>query len=621
MKRYRLGNIEDFQEFPHKIVIGTDTFFLVKKDEQFSLFSSVCPHVGGEIVLIDGCFECPIHQWRFDKDSGQCLNNKNRKLSQYDIQQRDGALYVDLPIHSEETLKPERNNKVVNEPSNKRPIIKMHAHACLEFIIDDFSLLMDPWIEGPAFLGAWHQYPAPVVKTSDLKPSAIWISHEHSDHFHEPTLAKMDKSIPVYFPDFPNRRMEERLKVLGFQQIIPMPFGKPFTIGKGMTITCFEPLSLWNDALVLVEVNGFRFLNLNDAGLNPRIAEQIGPVDVIATGFSPGASGYPLTWNHLTIEKQTEIMEKSCEGILSMLDRAMKLYGSKYLLPFASHFELWHPSHSHYVEISRKNTLEDVVRKFSGRDDVTVIDLLPGESWDTQNGAVNRMGYDREELYRLDYKLNYLKNIYDEKIFHAHHPRYDYNITNTDVEEYFLRLNDVPEIIFCDDVTVQITATKENDSDKQVFCFQVTEGNLKIVDPDNCTPNIWINIPLHILAATIRENLSWDEAIIGYWCNFYRDPDIYHGDFWRLLQTPYYRKKANLSGEVTGLSIEKTTIIADLIEKHGDDAERILRRYGLYCAGCHRSTFESLEMAAKAHGIEQEMIERLTKELNILFTS
>ena len=63
----------------------------------------------------------------------------------------------------------------------------------------------------PAFLGAWTQYPPPVVDVTTLRPDAMVISHEHSDHFHEPTLVEFDRSIPIFIPDFPNRRLVERL--------------------------------------------------------------------------------------------------------------------------------------------------------------------------------------------------------------------------------------------------------------------------------------------------------------------------------------------------------------------------------------------------------------------------
>ena len=61
------------------------------------------------------------------------------------------------------------------------------------------NLLFDPWIEGPATHGSWVIYPPSDVKVEDLpKIDGIFISHEHSDHYHEPTLSRLDKNTPVY---------------------------------------------------------------------------------------------------------------------------------------------------------------------------------------------------------------------------------------------------------------------------------------------------------------------------------------------------------------------------------------------------------------------------------------
>ena len=63
--------------------------------------------------------------------------------------------------------------------------------------------MFDPWIEGPAVFGSWITYPPSNIRVEDLpKIHGIFISHEHSDHFHEFTLKKFDKHIPIFVPDF-----------------------------------------------------------------------------------------------------------------------------------------------------------------------------------------------------------------------------------------------------------------------------------------------------------------------------------------------------------------------------------------------------------------------------------
>jgi CMP-N-acetylneuraminate monooxygenase len=118
----------------------------------------------------------------------------------------------------------------------------------------------------------------------------------------------------------------------------------------------------------------------------------------------------------------------------------------------------------------------------------------------------------------------------------------------------------------------------------------------------------------------VKENLSWDEAKIGYWCRFSRSPNVYHAGFRRLLQAPYFKRPAN-PPPVGHTPIRASSVIADLIEIHGEQAERVLRRYGMYCAGCQHSTYDSIALGASHHGIEEKQVDRLVQELNQLFST
>lgn len=608
MRKVHLGTL-DHQHFPVTIEYNNKKYFLTQSSEGYKLLSSTCPHMGGEIELIDDKFICPIHQWSFDKSSGECMNSKNKKMEEYEVDIENGNIYTYLPDESVIYSTKERSIQ------GKRPTIKFHAHACIELISDGFSLLIDPWLDGPAFLGAWIQYPPPIVNSCELKPNAIWISHEHSDHFHEPTLRNFDKSTPIYIPDFPNGRMIQMLKEIGFTNIHAMPFGEPYTIYKNFNITCFEPDSLWNDAMVLIEINGFKILNLNDAGLNHHIATRVAPVDVLASSFSAGASGYPLTWKHLSDEEKISILERSNAGMLQMLKSAMKLYGAKYLLPIASHFELWHPLHREYSDKLVKNTLDDVTQFFKDQETL-VIDLLPGERWDADRDYIQRLEYDRNKLYNKALIHQHLKNMFE--LWRDTPSLKDYKLTRNEIVEYFLKLNRVPEISFCEDLTATVYSLNGSEITHKVS-FNVSNGSLHVEDELIEHPNIEISIPEIWLYLIIHDNLSWDEPIIGYWCEFNRNPDVYHGDFWRLLQAPYFRKNKSLDSTALGrsdISITKKMIIADVVEKYGPKAERIMRRYGLYCLGCNYSVSETIELGAKSHGLSNEKMERLVMELN-----
>ena len=61
--------------------------------------------------------------------------------------------------------------------------------------------------------------------------------------------------------------------------------------------------------------------------------------------------------------------------------------------------------------------------------------------------------------------------------------------------------------------------------------------------------------------------------------------------------------------------IKKEDIIGDVVEKHPELAPVFLK-HGLHCVGCPAARGESIEVGAKAHGLDDEKIVALVKELN-----
>ena len=200
--RIRIGPADGFSRFPAVIGEGAHTYFLVRQASGFALLSNVCPHQGAGAVYDKGtCFECPLHGWQFDRATGRCLNAPSRALATIPVSVEDGVLFADIPgpVHTDRVAHGGRSAKA-------GLTIELHSHACLEISYEGFTLLTDPWLDGPAFLGAWTQSPAPDVSGADLRPDAILITHEHSDHFHEPTLRQFHKRTPIFVPDFSPER-------------------------------------------------------------------------------------------------------------------------------------------------------------------------------------------------------------------------------------------------------------------------------------------------------------------------------------------------------------------------------------------------------------------------------
>ena len=488
--------------------------------------------------------------------------------------------------------------------------VRLHAHACVEISHRGFRLLIDPWLTGPAMLGAWTPFPPPRVQASELAPDAVLITHEHSDHFHEPTLDQFDRQTPIYVPDFPNQRMPRILDEMGFAAVRPLALGDMAALDEHFSITAYEPDSIWNDAIYLIEVAGFRILNLNDAGMNRRIEPLVCPVDLIIAEAS----------NDL-VETQQEMLE---------------LYGASHLLPCGSYFAWWEPEHRTSVgsalsgvPSSGDNAKDQVTERHGGRclqefakptlttikqavgEVATILPLLPGSSWSAASNEVTHAGNGCEPT--VEDARAYCERTFDADL--ADLCRQPARMISSDeLSNYFLRLNHTPEAVFCEDMTARVIVHGSAESD---IHFQlgliISDGRIGITSGQPPQPGLTIEVPLWAVSKVVLEDLSWDELRLGRWVNYSPQHEPQHTAFWRMLQAPYFHRR--LSTTTYGGQISHATVMVNILERSGPQAERILRRYGLHDAATLHSAREPLAAAAAEHGLEDATIERLVGEL------
>ena len=60
------------------------------------------------------------------------------------------------------------------------------------------------------------------------------------------------------------------------------------------------------------------------------------------------------------------------------------------------------------------------------------------------------------------------------------------------------------------------------------------------------------------------------------------------------------------------MKITKDTKLQEVISKHPETME-VFMKYGLHCIGCMAAQFETIEVGAKAHGID---VKKLVDDLN-----
>lgn len=203
-------------------------------------------------------------------------------------------------------------------------------------------LLCDPWMspEG-AYNASWFQYPA--YPRTDLgallRPDAVYVSHEHPDHFDPWFLSQLPKSTPVVTGRFQKRRCLRLLEKLGFETVIQLADFESHSIAAGFEVRVALPTfncpPHWFDSCALIECGELKIFNLNDCNLALPV-EQIRSwsPDLLLAQASP-AIWYPITYTNYTPEKKLKLMRARRESAIDSFVTAAKAIQPKLAIPFA----------------------------------------------------------------------------------------------------------------------------------------------------------------------------------------------------------------------------------------------------------------------------------------------
>ncbi len=61
--------------------------------------------------------------------------------------------------------------------------------------------------------------------------------------------------------------------------------------------------------------------------------------------------------------------------------------------------------------------------------------------------------------------------------------------------------------------------------------------------------------------------------------------------------------------------ITKDMMIGESVQKHPETA-LVMMKFGLHCVGCHVAAHETIEQGCKGHGLSDEKIDDMIKEMN-----
>jgi hypothetical protein len=127
-------------------------------------------------------------------------------------------------------------------------------------------LVTDPWMgdEDPAYFGSWmltHEIPD-AVRADILAAKYVWFSHGHPDHLN-PISVERFRGRRILLPDHVNARIARAMLDDGFDARI-LPDRTWVQLSEHVRVHCIT--TVIQDAILVIDVNGIAFVNLNDAG-------------------------------------------------------------------------------------------------------------------------------------------------------------------------------------------------------------------------------------------------------------------------------------------------------------------------------------------------------------------
>jgi UDP-MurNAc hydroxylase len=412
------------------------------------------------------------------------------------------------------------------------------GHAAILVRGGGVSLLMDPWLEDPAYCNSWCHYPPLALRIDDIAPvDYVYCSHDHPDHFDPKTLAKLPRDQKFLVPPFTSGELARKLRREGFDNQIALPFGEPLELAPDFEVTGLRTDLVWEDSAIVVRSGGTTLFNMNDCKLGDGLLRDVGEryrPDIVFVPFS-GAIHFPTCYDY-TREQRAALCVKRRRKHLEGFVKRVGLLQAPRAVPFAGNFALLHRDQLWMNEADQNNinTPDEAIALLAEkRPDVEGVQMNPGDRW-TRTGGLQRHAPPPD----FANKMREIRALAAEVA-----PRLDALRAaekparpglGGDVARYFTRIADRhPELPGRIAARVVFVAEGRNGG---AWCLDYSDAGLAFAPWRDGEPwNLRLALPASILQRVIDGEICWDEVAISFRVRFAENPERFNQDFWAML--------------------------------------------------------------------------------------
>ena len=269
------------------------------------------------------------------------------------------------------------------------------SHASVVIECGDVVLWTDPWLFGRCFNNSWALWPEPsrkVILPWLPRITHLWISHEHPDHFHLPTLQwlpdEFKTRVELLFQKLHTDKMVTAFQQLGFSNVRTLNHREHVRLTDSASFYLYQEAPM-DSACALTDLNlGCTVLNLNDINPGPIdrrvLRRDLKSIDLLLNQFS-----FATYDGRLDVET---IATRYAKQELERMHLDHEDLGAEVTIPIAS-FMYFCRSDNAYLN-QYVNTVQDVADHFKAMNLELVI-LRPGDS--------HTLGEHHDKTSALDY--------------------------------------------------------------------------------------------------------------------------------------------------------------------------------------------------------------------------
>lgn len=516
--------------------IEIDDFIIGRVKRKWVVYDRICDHNGGVLCLDKGgaTATCHTHKWTLILSKATYENSCHKNT--LPVREHDDVLVITKCVENFPEID---TSELTDSPIE----LAFNAHASFTLDSAGLRLTTDPWLIGSCFAtGWWHAYPPTIEAIERLRQSdCIYISHNHPDHLHMPTLETyVAKNQLFLIPAFESGSVEFLLRRHGYNNLIVADFLQEVNFqtqkGKFRAMLVRAGDARDDSSLLFFSRNDTLFFGVDTNMPNRWVLPK---VDVLFTPFAGGASGFPARIANFTVERKKEIITANRNTILTNhVDKLVKATRPSYIVPYAGYFTEA-PRDQDVKEINKKNSAADLIafveNTFPG---IRGINPLDTPLFTLNNGTLSLSETFETPSYFLD--EDYINE--DLRRFTEGAPKVDTNLLEAIGRKLVAsRFTDEFTVIIIpsDECFIptfglglivnfslqnrgwRLIKVKGEDNEELIESLPKTKNNIEV-----------LRIRADVMAAAIMRKLPLEDLSIGFQIHMYRMPNTYNFNFW-----------------------------------------------------------------------------------------